>query len=60
MNRVLQILTVLFLITSSSYSVFADGAVKKLSWYGRVSMGFAYQVDKYIVNPIKNCYILKK
>jgi opacity protein-like surface antigen len=48
MKRVLQILAVLFFLTSSSYSVFADGAVEKLTWYGRVSMGYAAQMDKYV------------
>ena len=48
MKRVLQILAVLFFLTSSGSTVFADDAVKKISWYGRVSMGFAAQMDKYV------------
>jgi len=48
MKRVLQILAVLFFLMSSGSTVFADETVKKLTWYGRVSMGYAAQMKKYV------------
>jgi opacity protein-like surface antigen len=48
MEAVMKHVLILFLLASSNPSVFADEAVKKLSWYGRVSMGYAAQMKKYV------------
>jgi opacity protein-like surface antigen len=48
MKYVLNIIAALFLLTSSIAPVFADEMVTPISWYGRVSIGSAAQVKKYI------------
>jgi opacity protein-like surface antigen len=48
MKYVLTIITALVLLAASSYPVFAGNTVTPISWYGRVSIGSAAQVKKYI------------
>ena len=48
MKYVLMIITALILLASSISAVLAEGKVTPISWYGRVSMGFAAQTKKYI------------
>lgn len=48
MKYVLTILTVLLLFASSGSRVFADQLVTPITWYGRVSLGYAEQVNEYV------------
>jgi opacity protein-like surface antigen len=48
MKYVLTILTALLLFASSGSPVFAGESNTPISWYGRVSLGFAEQMKKYI------------
>jgi len=48
MKCVLTITIALFLLAVSGSAVFAGEPVAPISWYGRVSMGFAEQTRKYV------------